>query len=62
MAFNDFRVPAQYAAQAAKYFRLAATLEKLNMWAQAASFASAGVEGIFAEYSAATTGACVGLF
>jgi hypothetical protein len=28
---------------------------------QPASFASAGVEGIFAEYNAATSGACVGL-
>lgn len=61
-AFGNFRVPAQYAAQAAKYFRLASTLEDLNIYAQVASFGAAGLEGLYDEWQAAESGACVGVF
>ena len=60
--FNFFRVPAQSAALAARYAQLAALLEKANVYLQVASFAFAGYEGLSAEWDAAASGACQGVF
>jgi len=61
-AFGNFRVPAQFAAQAAKYARLGAFLEKAAPVLQVASLISAELEGLQAEWAAASSGACQGVF
>jgi len=60
--FNFFRVPAQAAAQAARYAQIASFLEEAVPYLQVASFAFAGWQGLQAEWGAAQTGACGGVF
>jgi RHS repeat-associated protein len=61
-AFNFFRVPAQFAAQAAAYARVAATLERAVPVLQLLSLIAAEGQGLSAEWNAATSGACQGVF
>ena len=61
-AYNNYHVPVAEATEAAGYFRLAASLEKANVYLQVLSLAAAGYEGLSAEYAAATSGACGGVF
>lgn len=60
-AYNNYHVPVEEATEAAGYFRLAAGLEKANMYLQVASFTWSGLEGLSAEWDAAMSGGCTGL-
>ena len=61
-AFNFYMVPARFAAQAATYARLAATQEKAVPVLQLLSLIAAEGQGLTAEWDAATSGACQGVF